>query len=504
MEKKRSENSHENLVGRQPGKARRGKIDKEIEFGTDGWRGIIADDFTFANVRICAQAVSDYIKESGFRDQGVVMGYDTRFASEDFATAAAEVFAGNGIRVLMCTGPTPTPAVSFCTLSRQAAGGIMITASHNPAQWNGFKIKNRYGSSASPEVTNRIEAEIDRLAATGSINRTPLEEARRQGLLETIDTEEIYFKQISKLVNLEEIRKSPFKIAVDPMYGTGAGYFKQLLSGGNIEIVEINSERNPIFPGIKQPEPIADNLIKLSETVIKEGAVVGLATDGDADRLGVIDENGDFISTSHTFALLCLYLLEIRNKRGPIIKTLTISRMLDLLGDMFDVPVHETAVGFKYIAPKMQSEHALVGGEESGGYGFRDHVIERDGIVAGLFLLDFMVKTGKSPSELIGYLQSKVGAHSYRRIDVHFPEGSRQSIIEKVQKYSPKTLGGINVASKDTMDGFRFTLDDSSWLLIRFSSTEPLLRLYAESSSRERVDKLLKTARELVSKEIEP
>ncbi len=379
----------------------------------------------------------------------------------------------------------------------------MITASHNPAQWNGFKVKNRYGSSASPEVTNRIETEIDRIMSTGNINRIPLVKAQRQELLEYMDAEEIYFKQISELVNIGEIRKSSMKIVVDPMYGAGAGYFKKLLSGGNVEIIEINSERNPIFPGIKQPEPIETNLAKLSETVVSKRASVGLATDGDADRLGVIDENGSFISTSHIFALLCLYLLEVRGKRGPIVKTLTISRMLDLLGDMYDVPVYETAVGFKYIAPKMQSEHALIGGEESGGYGFREHVIERDGIVAGLYLLDFMVKTGRSPSDLIGYLQSKVGAHYYRRIDLQFPEDSRQSIIDRVRKYSPITLDDINVASKDAMDGFRFMLSDASWLLIRFSSTEPLLRLYAESGSLERVEKLLETARELVGKEME-
>ncbi|MFO8143703.1 MAG: phosphoglucomutase/phosphomannomutase family protein [Dehalococcoidales bacterium] len=474
-----------------------------MKFGTDGWRGIIGDDFTFANVKICGQAVSNYIKETGLSENGVVIGYDTRFASEDFAAAAAEVLAGNGIRVLLCTGATPTPALSFCTLFRQAAGGIMITASHNPAQWNGFKVKNRYGSSASPEVTNRIETEIDRIMSTGNINRIPLVKAQRQELLEYMDAEEIYFKQISELVNIGEIRKSSMKIVVDPMYGAGAGYFKKLLSGGNVEIIEINSERNPIFPGIKQPEPIETNLAKLSETVVSKRASVGLATDGDADRLGVIDENGSFISTSHIFALLCLYLLEVRGKRGPIVKTLTISRMLDLLGDMYDVPVYETAVGFKYIAPKMQSEHALIGGEESGGYGFREHVIERDGIVAGLYLLDFMVKTGRSPSDLIGYLQSKVGAHYYRRIDLQFPEDSRQSIIDRVRKYSPITLDDINVASKDAMDGFRFMLSDASWLLIRFSSTEPLLRLYAESGSLERVEKLLETARELVGKEME-
>jgi alpha-D-glucose phosphate-specific phosphoglucomutase len=474
------------------------RIEKIITFGTDGWRGIIARDFTFDNVCICAQAVADYLKDTGLSKPGIVIGYDTRFASEDFAAASAEVITGNGIKVYLCEKATPTPAVSFSILSKGAGGGIVITASHNPPQWNGFKLKSNTGSSASPEVTGIIEENVARILKNGDIATKPLQQALKEGMLEYIDIDTIYFKQLSGLVELNEIRRANLKIAIDPMYGAGCGSFKRLLSGGNIELIEINNERNPVFPGIQQPEPIGSNLCKLANTVKKKKASVGLATDGDADRLGIIDENGNFISTSHVFALLCLYLLEVRGERGALIKTLTISSMLYSLGELFNVPVHETRVGFKYVAPKMKSEHALAGGEESGGYGFRNHVLERDGILAGLYFIDLMIKTGKSPSELIDYLHSKVGPHYYDRIDVEFDENDRQAINDAVRDFAPEAIGNIGVADKDSKDGFRFTLTDRSWFLIRFSSTEPLLRLYAEGHSREQVYRLLETAQELV------
>ncbi len=449
-------------------------------------------------MRVCAQAVADYLKETGLARQGLVMGYDTRFASEDFAAAAAEVVAGNGVKVYLCPKATPTPAVSFGIVSQKAGGGIIITASHNPARWNGLKFKNESGSSAAPEVTARIEEIIARILVTGKIDKLSLAQAQKQGLLEYLDLEPVYCRQLSSLINLEEIRRARLKIVIDPMYGAGAGYFEKLLAGGAIKLIGINSVRNPAFPGIQQPEPIGTNLSGLTATVKKEKANVGLATDGDADRLGVIDENGTFISTSHVFALLCLYLLEVRGERGPIVKTLTMSSMIYRLGELFNVPVYETPVGFKYVAPIMQSEQALIGGEESGGYGFRGHVTERDGILAGLYFLDLMIKTGKRPSELIDYLHSKVGPHYYGRIDVTFSESERQAINKRARDYSPESIDNIRVDSSDTRDGFRFMLADTSWLLIRFSSTEPLLRLYAESDSRERVERLLELAQDLI------
>jgi len=468
-----------------------------IKFGTDGWRGVIAQDFTFDNVRVCAQAVADYLMQSGLAGRGLIIGYDTRFASEDFAAAAAEVVAGNGIKVYLCPKATPTPVVSFGTLARRVGGAVIITASHNPGSWNGFKVKSETGASAPTEVTVEIEKQISRILTTGKITQMSLAEALKQNLVEYLDLAPVYFEQVARLVNLNELRQARLKIIIDPMHGAGAGYLKTLLSGGALELTEINGERNPLFPGMERPEPIAPNLTKLSAAVRRRKANVGLATDGDADRVGVVNEKGGFLTTLQVFALLTLYLLEVRGERGPIVKTITTSAMLDRLGEIFNVPVRETPVGFKYVAPIMLGENAVIGGEESGGYGFRGHVMERDGILASLYFLDFMVKTGKNPSELIDYLYGKVGSHYFDRQDFEFPETERGAIIDRVRRSAPGDIGGVKVARFDTSDGFRFILADNSWLLIRFSGTEPLLRVYAESDTPERVEKMLRFGREL-------
>jgi alpha-D-glucose phosphate-specific phosphoglucomutase len=449
-------------------------------------------------VRACAQAVADYLQETGLAQRGLIIGYDTRFASEDFAAAAAEVVAGNGIKVHLCPKASPTPVISFGVITQKAGGAIIITASHNPANWNGFKFKTESGTSASPEVTAGIEKRIAHTLTTGKIKSLPLAPAIEQNLVEYLDLAPTYYQQLSRLTDLAAIRNSRLKVVINPMYGAGAGYFPRLLSGGTIKFMEINGERNPLFPGMRQPEPIAANLVRLADTVKGQKASVGLANDGDADRLGIIDENGAYISTLHTFTLLCLYLLEIRGERGPLVKTITMTSMLYRLGELFKVPVYETPVGFKYVAPIMTAKNALAGGEESGGYGFRGHIPERDGILAGLYFLDLMVKTGMSPSQLIDYLHSKVGAHYYQRIDLRLSEAEHKAVNERVRSFSPESLDGVKVVSSDTKDGFRFTLADNSWLLIRFSQTEPLLRLYAESGTPERVEKLLSLAQELV------
>jgi alpha-D-glucose phosphate-specific phosphoglucomutase len=470
-----------------------------IKFGTDGWRGIIAQDFTFDNVRVCAQAVADYLKEAGLAERGLVIGYDTRFASEDFAAAAAEVVAANAVRVYLCPTASPTPVISLSVVTQKAGGAIVITASHNPANWNGFKFKTESGASASPEITARIEEKISQTQKTGAIKSLPLARAMEQKLACYLDPAPAYYQQMAKLVDLEAIRASHLKVAIDPMYGAGAGYFRKLLGGGTIELTGINEERNPLFPGIQQPEPVAANLARLADTVTGERASVGLATDGDADRIGIVAENGTFISTLHVFSLLCLYLLEIRGQRGPIVKTVTMTSMAYRLGELFDVPVRETRVGFKYVAPIMMAQKALIGGEESGGYGFRGHIPERDGILAGLYFLDLMLKTGKSPSQLINYLHSKVGPHYYQRVDIKLGDTEEAISASHLRDLSPGAIDGIKVVSSDSKDGLRLILADNSWLLIRFSQTEPLLRLYAESSTPERVDRLLKAAQELVS-----
>ncbi len=446
-------------------------------------------------MRLCAQAVAAYLKHAGLASRGLIVGYDTRFASENFASASAEVVAANGIKVYLCPKATPTPVISYGIVAKKAGGAVIITASHNPAIWNGFKYKSEYASSAPPEVLAKIEEHISHTLTTEKIDRMPLTEAVERELIEYTDLNPIYFDQLARLIDLDKLRQANMKIVFDSMYGAGTGYLKALLGGKTMKVVEINSQRNPLFPGI-QPEPIAANLAKLSTTVKRQGASLGIATDGDADRIGIIDEKGEFLTQLQVFALLALYLLEIRGERGAIVKTTTTTSMLYRLGELFKVPVYEVPVGFKYVAPKMVAENALVGGEESGGYGFRGHMPERDGILAGLYFIDLMVRTGKTPSELLDYLYSKVGPHHYHRIDVEFPEGERQAIENRIRDNSPESIDGIKV-EPDTTDGFRFILADTSWLLIRFSGTEPLLRIYAESDSLDRVEKLLEFGKKL-------
>ncbi|MCJ7515882.1 MAG: phosphoglucomutase/phosphomannomutase family protein [Dehalococcoidia bacterium] len=500
-----------------------------IKFGTDGWRAVIAEDFTFDNVRACAQGVADYLKQAKLADRGLVIGYDMRFASEDFAAAAAEVIAANKIKVHLCSKAAPTPVISYAVTATKSAGGIIITASHNPARWNGFKFKDDLGASAPSEVAAEIEKQankvlspcnITRLPVIGEfislylcvqsivtpsrginvksdIKRLPLADGLKNKLVTYFDPDPAYFKQLERLIDLKAIRRSSLKIIVDSMYGAGIGYFTELFKGSKIEVIPINGERNPSFPGIN-PEPIAKNLAKLSSVIKEQKANVGIANDGDADRIGIVDEKGNFINQLQVFALLVLYFLEVRGERGAVIKTLSDTMMIDRLGKLFNVPVYETPVGFKYVAPLMVEKNALIGGEESGGYGFRGHVPERDGILAGLYFLDFMIKTGKAPSQLLEYLFSKVGPHYYDRIDVHIATDAHRKYTDKLANSSIKSIAGKEVVRVDTTDGFRYILSDDSWLLIRFSGTEPLIRIYAESDTVKQVQKILEGGKKLL------
>jgi len=469
-----------------------------IEFGTDGWRGIIAEDFTFDNVRICAQAVAEVLRQDGLESRGLVIGYDTRFASEDFAAAAAEVLAGNDIKVHLCLKPAPTPVVSFTVPATKSAGAIVITASHNPGSWNGFKYKSEDGASAPEKLISRIEKNVASVTRRGVVvKRLALDKALKKGVVDYLDPCPVYFEHLSRLADIEKLRRQGLSIVVDSMYGAGIGYFKEVLEGGNLRVAEINGERNPSFPNI-QPEPIARNLTKLSRSVVARKANVGLATDGDADRIGVVDEKGQFLTQHQVFALLCLYLLEVRGERGAIVRTLTSTMMLSRLGKLFDVPVYETPVGFKYVAPLMTKKKAVIGGEESGGYGFRGHVPERDAILAGLYFLDFMAETGKTPSKLVDHLYSKVGPHYYDRRDFHISVAKRRAIVHRLSSGPPATVAGSRVTKADTIDGFRFFLGHESWLLIRFSGTEPLVRIYAEAESLNRARQLLDEGEKLI------
>ncbi len=467
-----------------------------IKFGTDGWRGLIARDFTFENVGICAAAYARYLAESGTGKRGVIVGYDTRFLSEEFAREATAVLNAAGVKVTLAACTLPTPTVSWNVLHSKAGGAVVITASHNPGNWNGFKVKSETGSSAPSEIIARIEDHLKDIIAGNYVPpKMSATDAEKSGLLSVVDLVPGYLKHLGTLVDIPALRKTGFKIVVDSMHGAGIGLFRKLL-GDEFDLIEIKGERNPNFPGMHQPEPIDINLKELEAKVPAVKADVGLATDGDADRIGIVDEHGVFLTQLQVMSLLALYFLETRGERGAIVKTITTSSMLPRLGKLYNVPVFETPVGFKYVAPIMDKENAILGGEESGGYGFRNHVLERDAIIAGLYFLDFMAKTGKKPSELLAWLYSKVGEHHYRRIDVEFDAKERDAILGRLKQANPAILDGQKV-TRDTLDGWRFILADGSWLLFRASGTEPLLRIYAEADTPQKVDRLLEAGKKI-------
>ena len=467
-----------------------------IKFGTDGWRAIIGEDFTFDNVRLCAQGAADLLKSHNLAHRGFVIGYDTRFASAQFAAAVAEVTTANGVPTLLCDRTAPTPTVAYNLVAKDAGAGCVITASHNPAAYNGFKYKPDYGGSALPEIVDELEERINGAASRGAL-RMPLADAEARGLLEYFNPLPDYLAHIASFVDVAAIRNAGLDIIVDAMHGAGAGYFAELLDGGSTRVSEIRGEPNPAFPAMAQPEPLAHNLEPLMNEVADRTADVGLANDGDADRLGVIDDDGRFITTLQTYALLCMHQLDTLGRRGPIVRSITMTGMVDKLGAIYDVPVHETPVGFKYLGPVMMSEDALLAGEESGGYAFRGNVPERDGILSGLMLLDMMVKTDMGVADLLAELEDKVGPHHYDRLDLQFDESQRSAILARLQRGAPASLGGKRVERVDTIDGFRYLLSGGYWTLVRFSGTEPLLRIYAEAESPAAVRLLLDEARAL-------
>lgn len=467
-----------------------------IKFGTDGWRAIIGEDFTFDNVRLCAQGAADMLKSHNLAQRGFVVGYDTRFASAQFAAAVAEVMAANGVPTLLCDRTAPTPTVAYNLVAKDAGAGCVITASHNPAAYNGFKYKPDYGGSALPEIVAELEERINDAASRGAL-RMPLADAESRGLLEYFNPQPDYLAHIASFVDVAAIRNAGLDIIVDAMHGAGAGYFAELLDGGSTRVSEIRGEPNPAFPAMAQPEPLAHNLEPLMNEVADRTADVGLANDGDADRLGVIDDDGRFITTLQTYALLCMHQLDTLGRRGPLVRSITMTGMVDKLGAIYDVPVHETPVGFKYLGPVMMSEDALLAGEESGGYAFRGNVPERDGILSGLMLLDMMVKTDMGIADLLAELEDKVGPHHYDRLDLQFDESQRAAILARLQRGAPASLGGKRVERVDTIDGFRYLLSGGYWSLVRFSGTEPLLRIYAEAESPAAVRLLLDEARAL-------
>ena len=463
-----------------------------IKFGTDGWRGRIAEDYTFESVRYCSQGTADYLKAEGLADRGMVVGCDMRFLSEDFARAVAEVLAGNGIRVYLAKVPAPTPVLSYAILPYKTAGGIWITASHNPPQDNGFKLRSSYAGAAAPETLKQVEELIRVAQDSERLERLDYDKGVKQGLIQLIDPDGPYLEQLARLIDTKPLIDAGLRVVVDPMWGVGQGWFPRLLSGGKTVVKEIHGERNPLFPRMKRPEPVEDNLQDLLQTIREWGGDVGLATDGDADRIGLASEKGEFVNQLRVYALLTYYLLEVCGFRGPLVRTVSTTVMANKLAARYGVRVYETGVGFKYVAPEMLRVDALMGGEESGGFAFRNHIPERDGILAGLYLLDLMVKTGKSPTGLLDEIFSLIGPHYYDRVDTRMPPEDKPAVQARVSAARPESAAGLKVTEIDTRDGYRFVLEDGGWLLIRFSGTEPIIRVYCETTHQDRVQGLLR------------
>ncbi|MEZ4619975.1 MAG: phosphoglucomutase/phosphomannomutase family protein [Caldilineaceae bacterium] len=465
----------------------------DIKFGTDGWRGEIGRDYTFANLQRCAQGFANYLKQAG-KTGSVIIGHDRRFQADNFAKAAAEVLAGNGFKVYLTDKATPTPVISFSVGAKGALGAINITASHNPPEDCGFKVRDEFGGAIAPDGLKIIEESIPAAGDSAAIHTMRLADALAAKQVEYFDAKPAYLVRIAELIDVDPIRKAGLKVVVDNMWGNGAGWLTEILGGDKTEIIEVHAERNPIFPEMKRPEPIPPNVdagLKVGKDL---GADCVCIMDGDADRCGFGDENGNFIDQLRVYGMLAYYLLEVRGERGTIVKTLSTTSMLDKLGKLYGVNVVNTGVGFKYVAPAMMEHNALIGGEESGGYAFQNHVPERDGIVANLYMLDLMVRTGKKPTELLQLLFDKVGEHFYDRIDTRLTDDTmKQAAIQRLQQIDIKglTLGGHAVTELVTTDGYKFVMDDGGWMLIRFSGTEPLIRVYTETTDQAAVAGIL-------------
>ncbi|HJW89062.1 MAG TPA: phosphoglucomutase/phosphomannomutase family protein [Anaerolineales bacterium] len=473
-----------------------------IHFGTDGWRAVISDTFTFHNLRLVAQAIADAVRSDAWNNGArsgrspdankMVVGFDTRFLSDRYATEVARVLAGNGYTVHLAQGDAPTPAISYAVCHLGAVAGVMITASHNAPRYNGVKLKGSYGGSALKEQCRGVEVYLnDNEERSRGPNLMDYEQARRDGLLQRFNPLPTYYDHLRTMIDFDTIADNPQRVVVDSMYGSGRGVIKSILKGTGCEVREIRGEMNPGFGGV-HPEPIARYLGALAGAISTGMGDLGLATDGDADRIGAMDERGNFIDPHKIMALALRYLVEMRGWRGPVVRTVSTTRMIDRLANRFSLPVYETPVGFNHIADYMLNEDILIGGEESGGISFRGHIPEGDGILMGLLLVEIVARSGKSLFELVNSLLEEVGPAFYRRTDLRLNRPvSKELMTTHLLEKTPPEIGGERVSEVQSVDGVKYILSDDSWLLIRPSGTEPVLRVYAEGRSQEMVQALL-------------
>jgi phosphomannomutase len=474
-------------------------MSSDIKFGTDGWRGVIADDFTFANVQRVAQALADYLVETHGTARGVIVGYDNRFLSEVFAKRASEVLAANGLKVLYPPQSAPTPAVSFAVKDRGLCGGAMITASHNPPEFNGFKLKAHYGGSADPEICAQVEARVDR----SPVRSVTFDDAVREKKIEIYDPRPAHVKAIKRHVDFRLIANSRLKVVADAMHGTAGSIFADTFARAQCRVSPFRAERDPLFGGM-HPEPIGTYLAPLGAEVRRLRADVGFATDGDADRIGVVDERGRYVTIQVVFAMLLLHLLRNRKQRGFVVKSSNSTVWVDRICKAYGLEWREVPVGFKYICEVMREKEreplerqVLIGGEESGGVGFRGHVPERDGLLAGLMLLELLAMEKRSVTKIARGIAKEFGPLVYDRVDIHYPVEQRLLLLEKLKREPPARLLRQPVREVKSFDGVKFIAANDSWLMLRASGTEPILRIYAEGKSAAEVRRLLELGQKL-------
>jgi phosphomannomutase len=463
----------------------------EIRFGTDGWRAQIGEDFTFQNVRRVAAAIAQYVRAESSAASGLVVAYDARFLSAEAAQEAAEEVAACGVPVILATAPTPTPAASYAVVERGTSGGIVITASHNPYRWNGVKFKAAYGGSASPAIMKKVEAELARVVHTGARAHRA-----RDARIEKADLVTPYLENLKSKVKLDRIRAAGFKFVADPMYGAARGCLVRLFEEARVPVSEIHGEHNPLFPGL-HPEPIEPHINELKRRVVETNADAGFATDGDADRIGAVDGQGNFVDSHKIFSLLLRHLAEDRGLRGEVVKTFSTTQMINKLAAKHQLPLHTTPIGFKYVCDLMLSRNVLIGGEESGGIAVKGHLPERDGVLNSLLLAEVMAEKNRGLAELVGDLNQEFGPHEYARVDLEIEREVAQRVVKEVSQKKIKAVAGLKVTSVETLDGAKMIFGETAWLLVRASGTENLLRLYAEAPSREQVRALLSEMTEL-------
>ena len=472
-----------------------------VKFGTDGWRAVISDTFTFANLRLVAQAMADFILEQNSDDPSVVIGYDTRFLSDRYAADIARVMAANGIQAWLARADTPTPAISFAVVDKKATAGVMITASHNAPRYNGVKLKASYGGSASPAQNRRVEQLLQRnQEILHGPNLMDIDEAVRQGKVVKFDPAWSYYEHLGTLVDLDVISGGELNVVADGMFGSGRRSIGEVLMRTRTRVHNIRHEMNPGFGGI-HPEPIAKNLGYLMSFIQSGHYDVGLATDGDADRIGAVDSNGNFVDPHRIFALVLRYLLDKRGMRGTVVRTVSTTRMLDRIAHAYGLPLKETPVGFNHISDLMISDDVVMGGEESGGISIKGHIPEGDGVLMGLLLLEVMAEARVPLHELVADLLAHYGPAQYARTDLKLKRPvAKVDMVKMLLDLAPAAISGVQIEDIQTTDGVKYYLDDGSWLLIRPSGTEPVLRVYAEAENDARVAALLNFGEEMAAK----